>query len=181
MEKKSQVDLGGIITLVLFVVIAVPLLGALFSALGAVSHNSECAPEIAQVADLSNQINAVKAQASVAVDNYNTCANNYNELIKTNITKQDFTDIQNTLENTNLYINNINSKLDLLQNQSISFNKTTIYNFNLSLALNFILSLEVLSFVFVKNEFLQWIWSITFGRKQKHHKAKQEPEEKKED
>ncbi len=155
--------IAGIFILFVVVILFVPF----FISLGNFNHESQCAPEIGQIGDLNNRIGALNAEKEGLSSQLESCKKAYSDLVAYNITKQDFTEIKDTLGQTNVYVNNIYSKIDNIDTKLNTFNRVTINAYNISFALNIVLSIEFLSFAFLKNEFLQWIWSITFGKNKK--------------
>lgn len=166
-----QDDPGGAIVGIAVLFVLVILLVPIFISLGNWNHESQCAPEIGQIGDLKNQINAINNEKEGISAQLASCQKEYSDLVAYNITKRDFTDIKESMSQTNVYVNNIYSRLDNIETKINTFNRVTINAYNISFALNIVLSIEILSFAFLKNEFLQWIWSITFG---KNKKKKQE-------
>lgn len=153
----------GFVILLVFISAITPLLISLAD----INHQTQCSSEIGQVNDLKNQITAVNAEKEGISNQLNSCQKEYSDLLTYNITKHDFTEIKDSINQTNIYVNNIYSRLDNVENKINSFNRVTINVFNLSFALNIVLAIEVLSFAFLKNEFLQWVWNITFRRRRK--------------
>ncbi len=157
----------GFIILLLIISAIVPV----FTSLADIAHQSQCSSEIAKIKDLGGQIDAIKAEKEGISKTLESCQKDYSDLINYNITKHDFDEIKSSLNQTNIYVNNVYSRLDNVENKINNFNRVTVNVFNFSFALNIVLAIEVLSFAFLKNEFLQWIWNITFRR---HKKKKEE-------
>lgn len=172
MNKKGQAGgivgaIGGIFTLFILMIFLVSFL----SSIADINHANQCASEISQISDLNGKIAAITVEKEGISNQLNSCQKEYSDLITNNITKQDFKEIKDELNQTNVYISNVYSRLDNVENKINTFNRITINIFNISFALNIVLAIEVLSFAFLKNEFLQWILNITFRR---HKKKKEE-------
>ena len=157
----------GFIVLLIFISVITPL----FISLADISHQTQCSSEIGQINDLKNQVTAVSAEKEGISNQLGSCQREYSDLLTYNITKHDFTEIKDSINQTNVYVNNVYSRLENVENKINSFNRVTINVFNLSFALNIVLAIEVLSFAFMKNEFLQWVWNVTLRR---HKKKKEE-------
>ena len=146
----------GFVILLVFTIAIIPLITSLTQ----INHQTQCSTEIGKINDLGNQLQAVNAEKKGITDQLNDCQKTYTDLLKNNITKQDFIDIKDKLNQTNVYVSNVYSRLDNIENKINSFNTLTVNIFNLSFALNIVLAIELLSFAFLKNEFLQWVWEL---------------------
>lgn len=173
MNKKGQIDMnnpvGAIIGIFVFIIIGLMLVTFL-STISNVISQDQCKPYQEEAERLKEQAkldNVTITQKQISLEQ---CKNDYMVLEGDTITKKDFEEVKSYFNLTHNTINTINKKIDGIDR---------IYNFytikNYSLALNLILGIELLSFIFIKNEFLQWIWGLTFGKKRKN-KEKEELE-----
>lgn len=164
----SEEPIAVIITIIFLALLLIGIL-PIFSSLANINHAQQCATEIGQITDLNSKINALNAERYSIASQLNTCQNDYSTLIQYNITKQDFSEIKGELGQTNVYVNNTYSRLENIENKINNFSQT-LYNFNISLILNVFFAFEILSFILVKQEFLQWIWEVKLKKRKENLK-----------
>ncbi len=81
------------------------------------------------------------------------CKDNYLELIKQNITKKDIEEIKGYYNITQIQIGELNQKFEQINTNYLKIYNTIINKYDISFALNIVFSIEILSFLFLKNEF----------------------------
>jgi len=144
----------GLFGMIFFGIIAVIIL----SSLSSVTNQDQCKPLQEQVNQLTTQVNTdyvIINQTRLLLEQ---CRANYTSLANQTITRKDFEEVKGYFNLTQAGIETINKKIDGT-NKIYNFYNINIRNY--SLALNFILSIEILSFLLVKNEFavaiINWI------------------------
>jgi len=163
MNKKGQIDMNnpvgaiiGLFVFIMFGIIAVTII----STMSNVITQDQCKPYQEEAERLKTQYESDQIIINQTKNLLEQCRSDYVELEVNTITKKDFEEVKGYFNLTQNEISTINKKIDGIDR---------IYNFytikNYSLALNLILGIELLSFIFVKSEFLQWIWGLTFSRK----------------
>lgn len=123
-----------------------------------------------EIANLNIQINQINSLLD-------QCKTDYDELIKQNITKKDFEEIKAYYNLTQLEINNINQKFDQFNDNYNSYYSVLIKNYKISKAINIsigvsLFSVEVLSLIFLKSEFIWFV--IKSIRKKREQTSKKE-------
>ncbi|MEM3556077.1 MAG: hypothetical protein QXF56_05140 [Candidatus Micrarchaeia archaeon] len=128
---------------IIVLLISMSILSAIINSLSNLSCEQQIKPYLlaiqqkdAEIADLENRLN----QAETKLQNLSL---DYDRLIKENITKKDVEDIKNSFNITQMEINYINQKIDLVNNKFISVYNQLILFFNISLFLNIFLTLAI--------------------------------------
>lgn len=155
----------GLFVMVIFGAVAVIII----SALSSVTNQDQCKPIQEQASQLATQVNAdylIINQTNLLLEQ---CRANYTSLANQTITRGDFEEIKGYFNLTQAEIETINKKID-------GTNKIyNLYNINIknySIAFNIILSIEVLSFLLVKNEFAVAMFNwIRKKKKEKEHET----------
>jgi len=174
MNKKGQsIDLnnpvGAVIGIFVFICVVIILLTA-FNAISNSITQDQCKPYQESVEQCKIQHDSDLITINESKRLLEQCKNDYGILANSTITRKDFEEVKGYFSLTQNEIITINKKIDGIDR---------VYNFytikNYSLALNFVLSIEILSLLFLKNEFalaiLNWI-----KKKRRTKKPKEEKE-----
>ena len=166
MNKKGQsIDLNNPIGAIMGLIVFIFVVGALFTALGAISNSitqDQCKPyqEAAQQCQLQHESDLIALNQSTTL--LDQCRYDYVELSNSTITRKDFEEVKGYFSQTQNEISTINKKIDGIDR---------IYNFytikNYSIALNIIFAFEILSFLFLKNEFAVAVFNWLRKKKKK--------------
>lgn len=147
----------GIFVLIIFGIVAVSIL----STLSNVITEDKCRPYQEQISQKDIQIGGLNTQINEVNSQLQQCRGDYQNLIEQNITKKDFEEVKGYFNVTQIQINNLNSRFDQLSENYYSVQNVVINKYNVSIALNFVFALEILSFVLLKNELamflLNWV------------------------
>ncbi len=162
--------IGGILAVIVFVAF-MGVMATLFSQLG----DQQCQSYKDTIAQRDNEIAGLKLQINSTNDLLNSCNQQYEDLIKQNITKKDFEEIKGYYNITQIQINNLDQKFETVVT---SFNKvynTVVWNYRVSLIFNItialtLLSLEAFSFFFLKSELIMFVISSI----KKHRRREEE-------
>lgn len=173
MNKKAQtIDLnnpvGAIVGLFVFIFTMLILITAFTSINNSITQD-QCKPyqETAEQYRIQHESDVISISESNRL--LEQCKNDYVDLANSTITRKDFEEVKGYFNLTQNEITTINKKIDGIDR---------IYNFytikNYSIALNFILAIEVLSLLFFKNEFALAIlnWIRGKGKKKEHETSK---------
>jgi len=163
MNKKGQKEIGAIIGLIVFLLIGIPIIGV-FSSITSNIGKDQCKPIQEKLDQFQLQVNSDQLIINKTNTLLEQCRTNYTDLMNQTITRNDFEEIKGYFNITQNKVDTLNKKVDGI-NRIYNLYNISINNY--SFAFNIILSIEFLSFMLVKNEFLQWVWSITFERKKK--------------
>jgi hypothetical protein len=167
-------DIGKIIAgivsifgILLFLIVA----SVVFSQLG----EQQCQPYKDTINQKNSEIDMWKGQLNETSRLLGQCKNDYEALIKENITKKDIEEIKGYYNLTQIQINNLNQKFEETNNNYFNFYKILLKNYQLSLTINIaigitLLSIEISSFIFLKNEFIMFVVQSII----KHKKRKEE-------
>jgi len=105
------------------------------------------------------------------------CRQDYDTLIKQNITKKDFEEIKGDYNLTQIQINNLNQKFEQFNKNYNSYYGILIKNYKVSLAFNIaigvsLISIEILSLALLKSEFI-WFVISAIRKKKKESEDKE--------
>lgn len=159
MDKTLGIIFGGILS----IIVAIFVLAAfvpLFTQLG----DQQCQPYKDTIAQKDVEIANLNSLLNESRGQYEICKNNYEELITQNITKVDFEEIKSFYNLTQIQVTNLEQKFDIINNNFIKVYSTVIWNYRVSLIINVtialtLLSVEILSFIFLKGEFIMFVIS----------------------
>jgi len=176
MGKKGQGSDPVAMIIGLFSVLIIAYVAiALLSLTSSMTTGNVCKDYQNQITQLNGQIAGLNSQLAETNSQLQTCSAEYNNLVEQNITKKDFEDIKGYFNITQIQINTINSRLDQINQNYYSTQNLLVNQYNFSVALNFVLALEFLSFTFLKNEFavvaIEWV-----NKKKKARKKKKDEE-----
>ena len=169
-------DVGKIIGAVISIfatILIISILGVTFSNLG----EQQCQPYKDTIAQKDADIINLNQRLNETENLLEQCRGDYNKLINENITNQDIEEIKGYYNLTQIQINNLNQKFQETNNNYFSFYKILLKNYRLSLTFNIaiafsLLSIEVLSLIFLKSEFIMFIINAIL----KHKRKKREDE-----
>jgi len=134
MNKKGQVEqiIGGILVLI----IVIPLMSVLISSL----YGLNCQDYINQVKDRDSQIVNLKNEINLLNSTATFYKIQYENLTNTNITKKDFTDLKQEINQLNVQINNVQNQINQVNENIITIQniKTVYRNFVFSFTINII-------------------------------------------
>jgi len=159
----------GIFVLIIFGIVAVSILSTMSNFI----TEDKCKPYQEQISQKDIQIEGLNNQIKELKLQLQQCRGDYQNLIEYNITKKDFEEVKNYFNLTQIQINNLNSRFDQLSKNYYSVQNVIINKYRFSIALNLVFALEILSFIFLKNEFTLFL--VNWIRRKK----KKKPEEDK--
>ena len=153
----------GIFVLIIFGIIAVSIL----STMSNIITEDKCKPYQEQISQKDIQIGGLNTQINEVSSQLQQCRGDYKNLIEQNITKKDFEEVKGYFNVTQIQINNLNSRFDQLSENYYSVQNVVINKYNVSIVLNFVFALEILSFVLLKNELAMFLLNLVRKRKKK--------------
>lgn len=153
--------IGAIFGLFIFCIFGIAIVNILFGTLS----EQQCQPYKDTISQKETIIGGLNSTLQETANQLAQCNANYNQLVNYNITKQDFTEIKGYYNITQIAINNINQKFDQISENYISIYKTVINRYNISLSLNIVFGIEILSFAFLKSELI--MYALTWIRKKR--------------
>ena len=167
-------DLAGIIGGIFAVVVLVIFLGAMgtmFAQLG----EQRCQPYKDTISQKEGEIQGLKTQLGETGNQLTQCKNDYETLIKENITKKDIEEIKGYYNVTQIQISNLNQRFDQTNENYFNFYQVLLNNYRLSLTINIaigitLLGVEILSFFFLKSELVMFVIQSAL----KHRRKKKE-------
>ena len=137
----------GIIVLIIFG----SIMAAVISSIGNSINPNQCKP----LEDKSNQLQAQVDLDKVIINKTDSllqeCTQNYTILANNTITRNDFEEIKGYFNLTRVEMSGLNDKINNLK-PNYSFYDIKVTNY--SLAFNFALTLEIISLLFLKSEFV---------------------------
>lgn len=169
-------DLTGIVSGIIAVIILITFLGSMI-AISSQFGEERCQPYKDTISQKDRDIATSNVALNQTGDLLNQCRAGYERLIKENITKKDIEEIKGYYNLTQIQINSLNQKFDVVNQNYFNFYKVLLNNYRLSLTFNFavgftLLGFEVLSLVFLKSELV--LFAIRAAIK---HRAKKKEEQ----
>lgn len=160
---------GGILSIIVLIFILnafVPL----FTQLG----DQQCQPYKDTIAQKDIEIGNLNSLLNETRGQYDICRNEYDELVSKNITKVDFEEIKSFYNLTQIQVYNLEQKFDIINNNFKEVYNTVIWNYRISLIFNVtivltLLGVEILSFFFLKSEFIMFVINSIKNRRKKEH------------
>jgi len=137
----------GIIVLVIFGSLIIGVLSSVSNSL----NPNQCKPFEDKANQLQVQVDTDKGIIDKTNSLLQECNQNYTLLANSTITRSDFEEVKGYFNLTRTEMSGLNSKIDNLK-PSYSFYDVKITNY--SLAFNFTLTLEIISLLFLKSEFV---------------------------
>jgi hypothetical protein len=146
----------GLIFLVLFLFVVIPIIMHQLSEL-------QCQPYKDTISRQEIEIQGLKSQLNEAYNQLNQCRENYDKLIKENITKKDIEEIKGFYNTTKIEINTLNQKFETINNSFVNVYNILIRNYIISLVINVFFVIDLICIALFKNEIiifsLTWIFS----------------------
>ena len=156
---------------VIFLIIFLGVMGTLFAQFG----EQKCQPYKDTISQKDGEIQGLKTQFGETGNQLSQCKNDYETLIKENITKKDIEEIKGYYNITQVQINNLKQKIDQTNENYFNFYQILLNNYRLSLTINIavgitLLGIEILSFFFIKSELVMFVIQSAI----KHRRKKKE-------
>jgi len=152
--------IGAIFGIIFFLIFGIVILN-IFTALTDQLNKDQCSSYIETIDNQDQDLLNLHSQITQTNNLLNECNNEYSDLLNEKISKQDFEEIKGYYNLTQIQINNLYQKFDQVTESYQETRNTIINKYNFHFTLNFLLAIELLSFLILKNEFvfvlLKWL------------------------
>ena len=162
---ESFVAIIGAIIYLVFMVIVLTAFLPVFNEMACSNYKTQLDTCNSQISSLNTQISGLNSTAEFYKQQYEN-------LTTTNITKKDFTDIQNSINQVQYQITNVNNRIDLLNQEIINIqNVRNFYlTFSISVAINLLSAgFLVVDFAFFNFDLSKRIAKRVLGKLKKKH------------
>ena len=174
MDKKGQGDIGkligSIMGLFVFIIFGIAVVGIISNMFNTINQD-QCKPIQEKSDQLQAQVNAAQLLINQTNILLEQCRFNYTNLANQTITRKDFEEVKGYFNLTYETVNTINKKID---NINRVYNLYNINIKNYSFGINIALTIEVLSLLLLKNEFIVYLIRKWKNRKKKEIQPKPE-------
>ncbi len=175
MNKKGQIDFDGDPVKAIFGIIILLIFGfvviAVLTSMTSIFNEQQCKPLQDQINLKDTQIAGLTAQLNETNNQLGICRSDYETLLKENITKQDFEEIKNYYNLTQIQINSLSQQFQSFIDNNIKIENNVYNRYNISLTFNIVFALEILSFLLLKNEFALFMYNLIFKRKKEQNET----------
>jgi hypothetical protein len=151
----------GIISLVIVAVVMLIFISAIYS----FNSDNVCAPYKSQISTKDTIISNLNSENNILNENLTQCKNDYNYLVENEVTKNDIGLIRSDINYLHNQVFYLNQNFETITENQFSFQQNIVNNFNFSFVLNVVFALELLSFIFWKQEFILKLYKKIKNRK----------------